>query len=66
MSDNQYRCQAMTSRQQQCRAKAEQYLIYPGDGKEYLACKQHATYLFRPYPRIQQKNPETAVYLEGK
>ena len=54
MGDKQDRCQAMTIRNQQCRAKAVQYLIYPGDGKEYLACKQHATYLFRPHPRIQQ------------
>lgn len=60
MSDRQYRCQAMTTRKTQCRAKAVQYLIYSGDGKEYLACKQHATYLFRPHPKIQHIN------LEGK
>lgn len=60
MSDRQYRCQALTTRKTQCRSKAVQYLIYPDDGKEYLACKQHATYLFRPCPRIKGKN------LEGK
>lgn len=66
MSDKQYRCQALTTKKTRCRCKAVRYLIYPGDGKEYLACKQHATYLFRPHPRIQQRNLESAAYLEGK
>lgn len=56
MDDKQNRCQAMTTSKQQCRSMAVQYLIYPGDGKEYLVCKQHATYLFRPGPRIKGKN----------
>ncbi len=60
MINRQYRCQAMTTRKTRCRSKAVRYLVYPGDGREYLVCKQHANYLFRPYPRIQQGN------LEGK
>lgn len=44
------KCEAVTTKGRQCRKKAELYLQH--EGREYLTCKQHHTYLFRPYPGI--------------
>ncbi len=52
------RCDALTTKGNQCRNKSERYLQY--EGHEYLACRQHSTYLFRPYPSIRAEKEAAA------
>jgi hypothetical protein len=56
-TDNERRCQAVTSKGHRCRKKAELYRIYEGDRLEYLSCKIHFQG-FRPYPGQQPSKEE--------
>lgn len=55
-TENERRCQAVTTRGMRCRKKAECYRIYEGDRLEYLCCKTHFQ-LFRPHPGQKGQQP---------
>lgn len=51
-----YRCEAITTKKNQCKKKADYYRKYD-DGREYLSCKQHNLY-FRPHPAVVRRKME--------
>lgn len=45
------RCEAETSQKQRCQGHGSQYVV--SGEREYIACKRHATYMFRPFPGVE-------------
>ncbi len=59
------KCEAITTKRNRCRKKAELLRKYT-DGREYLTCKLHDMY-FRPHPSVAMaKMEKEAAANEGK